>query len=147
MEEEIICNRFEQVLGEWIALHDEELNFKDNTRPQIKLCGLTLRIRANDAWSKLPLDLKECLVAHEIGHREMNHVSVVQDNPFYRLGFVLCGTVDPRELEADRYAIKLIGRSEYVRRLLKYVDTQIQHLSDSGLREIQYRIKALEVSD
>ena len=144
MEEEVIYNRFEQVLNEWICLHYEEVYFKgrDNTRPQIKLCGQTLRIRANDAWSKMPVELKEATVAHEQGHREYNHASILQDNPFYRLGCVLNGGVDKKELEADRYAAKLIGAAEYIRRLEQYIALYPPESTTQAL-EFRYRIKAL----
>jgi len=143
MEEEIIFNRFENVLGEYICLHYEEIYFKgmDATKPLIKLCGQTLRIRANDAWSKLPVELKQMTVAHEQSHRELNHYLIVQNNPFYRMGFAMRGTVDPKELEADRLASKTIGRKEYIRRLTKYMEEYAEGMSKTELR---YRIKALE---
>ena len=145
MDSKIIVNRFEQVLGEWIALHDEDKHFKglDNTSPHIKLCGVTLRVRANDAWSKLPKHLKEAMVAHELGHREMNHAANLQDNPFFRMGFVLRDAVDPRELDADCYACKLVTRLGMLKALKEL------RLNATGLTLAEYnlRIKALERAD
>jgi hypothetical protein len=140
--EEVIVNRFEQVLTEWVALHDEELHFRghDPEVPIIKLCGASLRVRANDAWSKLPKHLKEAMVAHELGHREMGHAAVSQNNPFYRLGFVMRGAVDPRELEADRYAVKLIGREKYIKALEECQKSTTNH---SAATEYRLRIKEL----
>jgi hypothetical protein len=143
--EDVIVNRFDSVLGEWVALHDEDKHFKgfDPTFPHIKLCGLTLRVRANDAWSKLPKHLKEAMVAHELGHREMNHAANPQDNPFFRMGFVLRAAVDPRELEADRYACKLVTRLG----MLKALKELSLNATGLTLTEYKLRIKALERVD
>lgn len=148
MDEKIIYNRMERVLTEWVCLHDEEIHFAgmDPGRPAIKLCGQTLRVRANDAWSKLPLHLKEATVAHEIGHREMGHASIPQDNPFYRMGFVaLHKTVDPKELEADRFACKLIGTDKYLIALRGMLS--LSKRMDAPMltvKEYEYRIQAIE---
>lgn len=145
--EETIYNRFELVLNEWVCLHDEHIYFKgySSNTPAIFLCGRSLRVRANDAWSKLPRHLKEATVAHEIGHREMGHASVPQDNPFYRTGFILRGEVNPRELEADRYAIKLLGRDRYIKALLELRESLAiyPNTADTTLRELDIRAKAL----
>lgn len=152
MEEETIYNRFVQVLGEWVCIHDEHIHFhgKDSSKPLIKLCGSTLRVRANDAWTKLPKHLQEAMVAHEIGHREMNHASIPQDNPFFRCGCVLHGTVDTREVEADRYACKLITKDAYIS-ALKEIAELAKDISSAGnwivIREYEYRIKALQDSE
>lgn len=147
MDEEVIYNRFVQVLGEWVCIHDEEIHFKgrDLTQPQIKLCGSTLRVRANDAWTKLPDHLREAMVAHELGHREMGHASVPQDNPFYRLGFVFRGSVDPRETEADRYACKLVDREKYIAALeeLAKMAANKPEPHPMEIRELEYRIREL----
>ena len=144
MNDEVICNRFEQILGEWVCIHWEDQFFPnhDPSKPIIKLCGQTLRIRANDSWTKLPHHLKEAMTAHEIGHRELNHASIPQDNPFYRLGFIHRGTVDPKETQADHFACKLIGRSKYVQVL-----RELSAMTDNrcAVLEFQYRIKALEL--
>jgi len=148
MEEEIIYNRFERVFDEWVCLHDEHIYFKGYNLnvPAIFLCGRTLRVRANDAWSKLPKHLKEATVAHEIGHREMGHASVPQDNPFYRTGFILQGKVNPRELEADRYACKLVGTENYVKSLRELRETMAMNPSTpaTALRELELRACILE---
>jgi hypothetical protein len=148
-KEDIICNRFVQVLGEWVAIHDEEIHFqgRDLTKPQIKLCGSSLRVRANDAWTKLPEHLREATVAHEIGHRAMDHASVPQNNPFYRMGFVIMhNTVDPRELEADRYACKIISKKKYIAALKELMIMEKQNKDPNVLtiREFGYRIEELE---
>jgi hypothetical protein len=145
MEEELIVNRFEQVLGHWICLHDEDLHFnpKDNHLPQIKLCGQTLRIRANDAWSRLPQHQKEAQTAHELGHLELGHASVPM-NPLFRLGCVMNGTVSARELEADRYACKLVGRASYLRALTECAE---QTFSPTARAELLGRIRALKGSN
>ena len=144
-QEEVIYNRFEQVLGEYIALHDEELHFKMHDNPNyhcIKLCGTTLRIRANDSWSKLPKHLKEASVAHEIAHRELGHASLPMTNPFYRLGCVMNGTVDPKELDADRFACKLIPANKYADALKELSQLAIDAgRSQSSILELQYREK------
>jgi hypothetical protein len=142
MEEELIYNRFEQVLGEWVALHDEDLHFGPNEAnlPLIKLCGATLRVRANDAWSRLPQHQKEAQVAHELGHRELNHAANPA-NPFHRLSCVLQGTVSARELEADRYACKLVGREAYLRALTECAE---QTFAPTARAELLGRIRALK---
>lgn len=148
MSEETIYNRMEKVLTEWVCLHDEDKHFEgwEPGRPAIKLCHRTFRVRANDAWSKLPLHLKEATVAHEIGHREMGHASIPQDNPFYRMGFVLIHqTVDPKELEADRFACKLIGTDKYLIALRGMLSLNRRTNAPAvAVREYEYRIKAIE---
>jgi len=146
MDADIVVNRFEsyefQGIREWVAIHDEELNFSDNSKPQIKLCGITLRIRANNEWTKLPKNLKAAMVAHEIGHREMGHASIPQDNPFYRMGFVLLQNgADPRELEADRYAAKIIGRTEF-RDALNTI-AKLSYITPLAAKELNLRAKKL----
>jgi hypothetical protein len=147
MEQEVIYNRFERVFDEWVCLHDEHIYFKgyNSNIPAIFLCGRSLRVRANDAWSKLPKHLKEATVAHEIGHREMGHASVPQDNPFYRTGFILRGEVNPRELEADRYACKLVGRENLVRALKELRERLAEEpaTAQTTLRELHLRAEAL----
>jgi hypothetical protein len=148
-EEEIIFNRFVQVFNEWICIHDEDIHFPecDPSKPRIKLCGQTLRIRANDAWTKLPDHLREAMVAHELGHREMGHASIPQDNPFYRMGFVILhNTVDPRELEADRYACKLVSKNKYIAALKELIllEKQYHNPNNTAIKEFEYRIKELE---
>ena len=148
MSDEPIFNRMEKVLTEWVCLHDENIHFAghDPGIPAIKLCGRTFRVRANDAWSKLPIHLKEATVAHEIGHREMGHASIPQDNPFYRMGFVvLHGTADPKELEADRFACKLIGINKYIVAMRGMLSLSRKIDAPSAtVREYEYRIKAIE---
>lgn len=147
MEQEVIYNRMEQVLKEWVCLHDEHIYFKgyNPNIPAIFLCGRSLRVRANDAWSKLPRHLKEATVAHEIGHREMGHASIPQDNPFYRTGFILRGEVNPRELEADRYACKLVGRDKLIKALIELRELLAEEPTTAAttLRELQLRAEAL----
>jgi hypothetical protein len=147
MEQEIIFNRFERVFDEWVCLHDEDVYFRgyNPSLPAIFLCGRSLRVRANDAWSKLPKHLKNATVAHEIGHREMGHASVPQDNPFYRTGFILRGTVNPRELEADRFACKLVGRDNFIKALRELREMMAINPStpNSTLRELKLRAEAL----
>jgi len=151
--EEVVYNRFVRVLGEWICIHDEELHFSPVLypphRPAIKLCGSTLRVRANDAFTKLPNHLREAMVAHELGHREMNHASIPQDNPFYRLGFILHkDTVDPKELEADRYACKLLTREKYIAALkeIRQLYKSDYDVNWATVKEYDRRIKELEVT-
>jgi len=144
-EQDIVFNEFISRLGEWVCVHDEELHFSDNTTPQIKLCGSTLRIRVNQKFKELPLNIQESLVAHEIGHRVMEHYAIPQDNPFYRMGFVLQGTVQKKELEADKYAAKLIGIDKYINNLSKLKEIWIKESYPYlTIKELELRLKKLE---
>ena len=150
--EEIIYNRFVRVLNEYVAIHDELIHFPnhDLNIPIIKLCGRTLKIRANNAWTKLPEHLRDAMVAHELGHRELGHANVSQDNPFYRMGFVVMhNTADPRELEADKYACKLITKEKYIVALKELVRMKKYHLDINvlAIKELEYRIKELEFNN
>ena len=145
MSEELIENqRFASVkIGSrlhWIAIHEEEKHFNDNSRPQIKVCGRTLRIRANHMFTCLPKCIKSAMVAHELGHLEYQH-HLELANPFYRYGMTVQGKVSEREYQADRYAVKLIGKEKYVKALCDYiVATQSQGI---GKQELEMRIRKL----
>jgi hypothetical protein len=145
---DLICNRFENILGEYVCFHYESDYFpNDPEKPQIKLCGQSLRVRANDAFSKLPQHVKEACVAHELGHREYQHYLVPMDNPFYRMGFVMDGLVLPRELEADRYACSIVGKSKYLKALKDIRTYWVANplwYSDLAIKELDLRVKELE---
>jgi hypothetical protein len=145
-QEELIVNRFEQVLNHWICIHDENIHFagQDPNYHCIKLCTETLRIRANDAWTKLPKNLKEATVAHELGHLEMNHVAQPSKMVFGRLSYVMRGSVDPKELEADHYACKLIGREKYSKALKEMISlAQNAHRHELSIYELMLREKEI----
>ena len=141
--EELIVNRFESILNNWICLHDEHLHFSDNARPQIKLCSKTLRIRANDQWSKLPKHIKEAMVAHELGHLEYQHYLDFDSNMFTRILSMAKGKITDKELQADRYACRLVGKEKYKQALEDYVRIYHGNTYSLGKVELELRIKQI----
>lgn len=139
-----IINEFIYVLGEYIALHYEEDYFSDNSGFQIKLCGKTNKIRANQEFKKLDKHLQEAMVAHEQGHRYNNeHKQNLNDipNPFYRLGCLMRGEVDEAELNADKYALNLLGKQKYIYALNEILNTwTTTGVNKNAIAELKLRI-------
>lgn len=139
-------NRFERYFFNnkniWVCLHDEDLHFTDNNKPQIKLCSKTLRIRANDLWSKLPRFDKECMVAHELGHLEYQHY--LKEGLFGRILDLLKNQPPTDEIEADRYACKIIGYKKYLDFLTERGNKVSIKENYLQFMDYNYRIKALK---
>ena len=137
----------EKVLNEYIYLGDDHIHFagREPSIPLVRLCYKNLILRANSSWSELPLHLKETTVAHELGHREMGHASIPQHNLFFGAWVHMYGTANPKELEADRYACKLVGINKYIIGLrgMVSINRKLQAHS-SVISEYEYRIRALE---
>lgn len=145
MSEEITYNEFVQRLGEWVCLHDEHIHFEGwpADTPLIKLCSQSLRVRANQAWKKLPIDEQECMVAHELGHREYQHY--LGDGLLGRTRQLLQGLPPSDEIQADRYAAKLVGHDRYLTFLKKRRDATPRTMNYAlQLADYNHRIKALE---
>jgi len=143
-KEEIICNRFEGYQfgdrTEWVSIHDELIHFPgwNPILPTIKLCGRTIRIRANDAWTRLPRDIKDSMCAHEVGHRELEHY--LKANLLFRVQSLINQTPPLDEIAADRYACKLIPKKKMYRCLNFLMD---RSESINIKMEYTYRIRAL----
>ena len=148
MEEEVISNRFEGYefnnKYEWVCIHDEEKHFPkwDPNKPAIKLCGSTLRVRANDAWTKLPRHVKEAMVAHEIAHRELEHH--LKPALLFRLVTLALGEEPADEIAADRYACKLVPKDQMLR-CLHYLKNRTYDAFTKA--EYVHRLKALGWKD
>ena len=146
MEEEIISNRFEGYLFnnvyEWVCIHDEDIHFPhwNPLVPGIKLCSSSLRVRANDAWTKLPRWIKEVMVAHEIGHRELQHY--LQAGMLYRLLAMATNQPPVNEIAADKFACKLVPK-ETVPRCLSYLMDRAEDIAVKS--EYIHRIQALRL--
>jgi len=146
-EDETIYNEFVQRLGEWVCLHDEHIHFKGwpADKPLIKLCSQTLRVRANQAWKKLPLDEQECMVAHELGHREYQHY--LSGGLATRTVQLLSGLPPADEIQADQYAARVVGKTRYLSFLKKKRDATPRDMNYAlQLADYNHRIKALERS-
>ena len=135
----------EKVLNEVVIIKEDYFITKNSPLPVAKLDFKTLRIVANNSWSELPLHLKETTVAHELGHREMGHASIPQHNLFFGAWVHMYGTANPKELEADRYACKMVGINKYVIGLrgMVSINRKLQAHS-SVISEYEYRIRTLE---
>lgn len=148
MEEEIIFNSFCNVLGNWIALHDEDKHFRNNTIPQAKYTYGDQYIRANDAFSKLPDGLREAMISHEMGHRYLRHgangLRNMLSNIFRGALVVEENAVAPIELEADLYGAGLIGYNNYIEALKAFRDMAVKGGRKLAAREYQLRAEALE---
>lgn len=144
-QDEVTCNEFVQRLGEWVCLHDEHIHFKGwpSDTPLIKLCSQTLRVRANQAWKKLPREDQECMVAHEIGHREYQHY--LGGGLATRTLQLLSGLPPEDEIQADRYAVSIVGKERYLDFLKKRRDATPRNTNYAlQLADYNHRIKALE---
>ncbi len=145
MSEPVIFNEFVRVLGEWIAVHDEHLHF-DMSRadlPQAKYASGAQYIHANQAFKKLPEFVKECIVAHEIGHRELKHGG---GNWLRRLYAVNEGIADKNEHEADLYGAGLIGFAKFIEALKYCRDIFAVAGQKLSAKEFELRIKALQTN-
>jgi hypothetical protein len=136
----------EKVLNEVVIIKENYFITQNSPLPMAKLDFKTLRIVANTAWSDLPLHLKEATVAHEIGHREMGHASIPNNNLFFGFGLVaMYGSTNPKELEADRYACKVLGIENYLMGLRGMLNIfRRVGASNLTISEHEYRIKSLE---
>ena len=145
MKEQVIYNEFIYRLGEWVCIHDEDIHFagRDASSPQIKLDSQFLRIRANKAFKGLSLDEQECMIAHELGHREYQHY--LKDKYLKRMLSAMANVPSKEEIEADSYAAKLVGKNRYLSFLRKHVN-KIKNLQGYtfDLNEFRLRIQALE---
>jgi len=146
MSEEVIYNEMWERLGEWVCLHDEHIHFKGwpTDKPLIKLCNQSLRVRANQAWKKLPKEDQECMVAHELGHREYQHY-LERYSYINRVLTTFAGQAYKNEIEADRYAAKLVGHERYCKFLRKSRDNVPKDANYAlQLADYNHRISALE---
>lgn len=136
----------EKVFNEVVIVKDDYFRAVNSPVPVVKLDYRTLRVVANNAWTNLPQHLKETTVAHEIGHREMGHFSIPENNLFFGFGLVaMYGSTNPKEIEADRYAVKLLGIDNYLMGLRGMLSINRKvGASDLVIREYEYRIKSLE---
>ena len=137
----------EKVFNEIVLINNQHTNFagRNLTIPLARLCFYTFRVIANEAWLELPNHLKETTVAHEIGHREMGHASIPHNNLFSNVNIVIYGASNPKELEADRYACKMVGTEKYLIGLRGMLSLNRRlEASQSTLAEYEYRIKAIE---
>ena len=143
--EEPVYNEMCQRLGEWVCLHDEHIHFKGwpAHTPLIKLCTQSLRVRANQAWKKLPKEDQECMVAHEIGHREYQHY--LGGGLMTRTVQLLSGLPPSDEIQADKYAVTIIGKERYLAFLKKKRNATPRNRNYAlQLADYNHRIKALE---
>lgn len=92
---------------------------------------------------KLPLEIKEAIVAHEIGHIKHGHtdMSVAEQVMHERIQCLHNGTVHQSELDADAYAASVVGTTTFID-ALNYMST-LPCVTDEDKVEIQNRIKAL----
>ncbi len=147
MSDEVIFNEFVRVLDEWIAVHDEHLHFdmKRAHVPQIKYGKGDQYIRANQSFKKLPEFVKECMVSHEMGHRELGH----GDGAFGLLRrhvALIEGRVEQNELDADLYGAGLIGFTKFIEALKYCRDTFAVAGQTAVAKEFELRIECLQRS-
>lgn len=150
-QEEITCNQFENVLGEYICIHNSntterpEDHFPDgNKYPSIKLCSKTLRIRANESWTHLSQEDKECMVAHEMGHREYQHYLEGSFVTLQRYLSAAAEVAPEKEVQADRYACRLLGTERYLKTLFSQRERCKADGKAMAVKEFDLRISELK---
>lgn len=145
MSDEVVVNEFVRVLDEWIAVHDEHLHFdqKFSHLPQIKYSKGEKYIRANKAFTKLPDFVKECMVSHEIGHRELGH-GAGAFGLLVRQFAVINGKVEQNELDADLYGAGIIGYEKFIQALKYCKDLFGKAGRQLSEKEFDLRIEALQ---
>lgn len=97
---------------------------------------------ANDDFLKMPVWAQEALVAHEMGHVYYGHIYV---DPEYERDFYYSewDTVDPREVEADFYAVDIVSEPVYIE-MLHYANNICMKIGNLFcVVETNYRIRTI----
>lgn len=102
-----------------------------------------VRIGANIEFLDLPMDIQEVSIAHELGHIEYNHINtygwIERDAYLY-----IFKTADPREVDADLFAARLMGRARVIDFLTYYINICRNMKRDRCLEEANYRRYMIE---
>lgn len=123
----------DEILGQKIyhGLHVELAGSKPNAAIIKTILGNNI-IVVNEHWLKLPIDQKEAIIAHEIGHLEYKHLELKPKLIKRVLGF---NSQIKMELEADNYAL----RRGYGKPLKEYL---ISHALRN--KELKLRLAAID---
>lgn len=98
----------------------------------------TDEVYVDNQYRNMSKDTQYAILCHELGHTKNNHKASVT-YVFDRIKAVLNNKVLPMELEADAYAVSIIGKKRMVN-ALKEIAT---HLHGLSRKEVLLRIKEL----
>ena len=86
----------------------------------------------DNTFRKLSQESKIAILAHELGHIKKNHKAGIS-YMLKRKAYVLIDKIMPMELEADRYAVSIVGKERFIEALT----------SVSTGKEVRLRVKAI----
>jgi hypothetical protein len=110
-------------------------------------------IIVSDAFMALPMNFREAAIWHEVGHIHHEHVlqREFQDQSQLRaarISAIQNGQVISHEIEADRFAIKRVGRDAVTGFLAHLLKTRPRGgelgWNDIGCRELELRIATIQ---
>lgn len=108
----------------------------------------------HDSLMHLPQEIIDVIIWHEVGHihlehplkaRTRGHAELIKE----RIDFVRRGEVVPDEIEADAFAVKMVGEGPVLRYLLFSYKARIKEvdIKDFGLREFKMRMQRIIEGD
>lgn len=98
----------------------------------------TNEVYVDNQYRNMSKDTQYAILCHELGHINNSHKTSIT-YVFDRLKAVLNNEVLPMELEADAYAVSIIGK----KRMIKALKELASHLHGFSRKEVLLRIKKL----
>ena len=133
---------------ETIVIDDTELHISYNPYLQLftgSLGGIAVIINDStevitDAqYRNMSKNTQYAILCHEMGHRKNNHTATLTYK-LDRIKAILNGGVLPMELEADAYAVSIVGKKNMIMALVELA----ANLHGLSRKEVIYRIRAIK---